>query len=153
MSTPMENRIKRAIHEALKEVAHDRGDTKILGLEAGTVAATHAVVELLGLDLPTSDTYAEASRLIATLEQTVIAAEELQEAIRHNGVTEFFSRKARPANSCGKCDWTGSDEELADQLQEIIDLANKLAPGGTVPAGTCPMCKALAYPVEEGAQS
>lgn len=43
--------------------------------------------------------------------------------------------------SCDNCDFTGDE----DTLDDIEDLAERLTPGGVVPAGQCPSCGALAY--------
>jgi hypothetical protein len=43
--------------------------------------------------------------------------------------------------SCQNCSWTG----LASHLHAIRDLASRIAPGETVPAGQCPDCGALAH--------
>lgn len=42
---------------------------------------------------------------------------------------------------CDNCDWTGP----ASELDDIADVQERLDPGGTVPAGQCPACGALAY--------
>ena len=52
-----------------------------------------------------------------------------------------------------KCDNCGKRYEREDQLRHVFpdipDLLQRLDPGGTVPAGECPACGALAYPEEE----
>lgn len=42
---------------------------------------------------------------------------------------------------CDNCLWTGH----TDELRPIQDLAERVTPGGIVPAGECPECGALAY--------
>lgn len=42
---------------------------------------------------------------------------------------------------CANCNWTG-DETATDAVQ---DLAERIEPGGTVPAGQCPKCGACCY--------
>lgn len=41
----------------------------------------------------------------------------------------------------------------ADELNEPKDLMQRLDPGGVVPAGQCPTCGALAYPLIERADA
>lgn len=43
---------------------------------------------------------------------------------------------------CGNCEWQGR----ADETEEIGDCA--LTPGDPSPAGRCPECQALVYPME-----
>lgn len=50
---------------------------------------------------------------------------------------------------CGNCPWEGNEDDLAKPLFEIHHLAERLDPGSTVPAGECPECGSLAYPVAE----
>lgn len=50
---------------------------------------------------------------------------------------------------CGNCDWTGPEEKLGCEFDNIPDLWQRIEPGGTVPAGECPECGALAYCQEE----
>jgi len=48
------------------------------------------------------------------------------------------------------CDNCGQRYDHEDQLKHVFpdipDLAQRLEPGGVVPAGECPACGALAYP-------
>jgi hypothetical protein len=44
---------------------------------------------------------------------------------------------------CDNCTWTGRDNETA----EIQSYYERVTPGGIAPAGECPECGALAYPV------
>lgn len=46
---------------------------------------------------------------------------------------------------CDGCGWKGLECELELKLEEVPDLAQRLDPGGEVPAGVCPECGALAY--------
>lgn len=46
-----------------------------------------------------------------------------------------------------RCDNCGTVTPVAE-LNESKRLTERLDPGGTVPAGECPKCGALAYPVE-----
>ena len=49
--------------------------------------------------------------------------------------------------TCDNCGKTFSGEgELEHRLADIPDLGDRLDPGGTVPAGTCPACGCLVYP-------
>ena len=41
---------------------------------------------------------------------------------------------------CQNCDWRG----LVSECDEISDIAERVAPGETMPAGECPECGALA---------
>ncbi len=47
---------------------------------------------------------------------------------------------------CDNCDWEG---ETSDQgftiLEGCINLAERLDPGGEVPAGDCPECRCFCY--------
>lgn len=47
---------------------------------------------------------------------------------------------ARPVH-CDFCDWTGR----AEDTDAIADAHDRLTPGAVVPAGQCPVCRALAY--------
>lgn len=47
--------------------------------------------------------------------------------------------------ACDNCEWKGP----AELLEPIHDIEQRLDPGGTVPAGECPECGALAYIVKE----
>lgn len=47
--------------------------------------------------------------------------------------------------ACGNCNWTGP----AGVLEDICDAQDRLEPGCPIPAGECPACGALAYPVDE----
>lgn len=47
--------------------------------------------------------------------------------------------------ACDNCDWRGTLNELGAELEEIKNLAERLSPGGEVPAGECPCCGCLAY--------
>jgi hypothetical protein len=47
---------------------------------------------------------------------------------------------------CGNCDKRWDDADLKVRFPNIPDLLERLDPGGTVPAGECPACGALAYP-------
>jgi hypothetical protein len=49
-----------------------------------------------------------------------------------------------PRYECGNCgqQWT------YDQLQPIVDLWERIEPGGEVPIGECPECGALCCPPE-----
>lgn len=49
---------------------------------------------------------------------------------------------------CGNCGTECPEEELAKSLFEMDSLAERLDPGGEVPAGECE-CGACAYYVEE----
>lgn len=51
---------------------------------------------------------------------------------------------------CDNCDWTGGQATLGLTLSEVHHLAERLDPGGEVPAGECPECGALAYLKKEG---
>ena len=44
---------------------------------------------------------------------------------------------------CDNCNWTGRDDETA----HIRKYSERVTPGGIAPAGECPDCGALAYPV------
>lgn len=48
-------------------------------------------------------------------------------------------------NACANCEWEGPDEQLGCDLANIPDLAERIDPGGEVPAGECPECGCLAY--------
>ncbi len=50
---------------------------------------------------------------------------------------------------CDECDWTGAEDDMEQTLYQINHLADRIEPGGVVPAGTCPECDALVYPVTE----
>jgi len=50
---------------------------------------------------------------------------------------------------CDDCDWTGT----AGQTEMISDIQERLTPGGVVPAGQCPECGALAYPIQDGKEA
>ncbi len=58
-------------------------------------------------------------------------------------MSEFYmtgeedDRQAR----CDNCDWKG----LARDTRAISDLHERIEPGGEVPVGECPECRALAY--------
>ena len=52
-------------------------------------------------------------------------------------------------NQCDNCNWRGTDEQLGLPLSEIRHLAERLDPGGIVPAGECPECGCLAHPIAE----
>jgi hypothetical protein len=49
-----------------------------------------------------------------------------------------------PLHQCGNC----ARAFLVEQLEPIKDIAERLAPGDTVPSGECPSCHALCYPVD-----
>lgn len=53
---------------------------------------------------------------------------------------DFDNESGKPCK-CDNCDWTGK----TDDLESISDAQERLTPGGTVPAGQCPNCGALAY--------
>lgn len=56
-----------------------------------------------------------------------------------------------PTVSCDNCDWSGPVAALASasaSLMESPDLAERLDPGGIVPAGTCLECGAFCYLAE-----
>jgi hypothetical protein len=46
--------------------------------------------------------------------------------------------------ACDDCDWTGPESEIKCP-GDVPRLSERLDPGGTVPAGECPKCGALAY--------
>lgn len=46
-----------------------------------------------------------------------------------------------PQVACANCEWCGRVEDL----KPARDLAQRLDPGGEVPAGECPKCGCLAY--------
>lgn len=48
---------------------------------------------------------------------------------------------------CDNCGHETTDGRLKVRLEDIPDLAKRLDPGGVVPAGECPKCGALAYPI------
>ena len=49
---------------------------------------------------------------------------------------------------CDNCDWTGTDENIKPWYY-CDDIAERLSPGGTIPAGECPKCGAFAYYTDE----
>ncbi len=150
MSAPMEDRIRRAIREALHKVASQNPGAMSTLPEAGTIEATHAVVQLLGLDLPMLDLPTDTDRLIEFLDQALLAANDLRDEIQRDQVKNILDCQALEAqNECDHCDWTGTDEELYTQLPEIPQLTQRLLPGEIVPSGTCPKCESLAYPVKK----
>jgi predicted RNA-binding Zn-ribbon protein involved in translation (DUF1610 family) len=51
--------------------------------------------------------------------------------------------------SCQNCDWTGSYEELGD----IVDYDERVAPGEEEPTGECPECGALCHELEQEEQT
>jgi len=46
---------------------------------------------------------------------------------------------------CANCPWSGPEDRVGRTLFQIHHLAERLEPGGEVPAGECPLCGALAY--------
>lgn len=46
---------------------------------------------------------------------------------------------------CPNCDWSGPE----DDLDEIIDLGQRVSGGEPMPAGQCPECGALCHPKED----
>ena len=50
---------------------------------------------------------------------------------------------------CDNCDWTG----LSQELEDIVDIQERINAGCIVPAGECPCCNALAYYADEAAPS
>lgn len=48
---------------------------------------------------------------------------------------------------CDNCGHETTERKLKVRLEGIPDLNGRLDPGGVVPAGECPKCGALAYPV------
>lgn len=46
---------------------------------------------------------------------------------------------------CQNCDWAGPEESLAP----FADIAERLEPGDTIPAGECPECGACCWSDEE----
>lgn len=59
-----------------------------------------------------------------------------------------MSKKTETRCECGNCEWTGPESKLGCELGDVPDLYERLDPGGVVPAGECPECGALAYPVD-----
>ena len=53
--------------------------------------------------------------------------------------------KACRCDNCGHEMWESS---LLYPLSEVVDLAERLTPGGVVPSGECPNCDCLIYPIE-----
>ena len=47
---------------------------------------------------------------------------------------------------CDNCGWEG---EPLFGLEEIVDLVERIDPGGVVPSGECPECDALCYPEQK----
>jgi hypothetical protein len=47
---------------------------------------------------------------------------------------------------CDNCGYECSQDEL---ILSIQDLLQRIEPGGIVPAGECPKCKSLSYPVKK----
>ena len=47
---------------------------------------------------------------------------------------------------CGNCGRYFKEDQLVHVFPDIPDLAQRVEPGGVVPAGECPECGALAYP-------
>ena len=52
---------------------------------------------------------------------------------------------------CENCGRKWTDGDLNVRWPNIPDLHERLDPGGTVPSGECPDCRALVYPVEQPA--
>lgn len=48
-------------------------------------------------------------------------------------------------SKCANCEWVG---EPLFGLEEIVDLLERIEPGGTVPSGECRECDCLCYPVK-----
>ncbi len=46
---------------------------------------------------------------------------------------------------CNNCEFVGFIDELETPLDQIPDLAERVAPGEPTPAGECPDCKALVH--------
>jgi hypothetical protein len=46
---------------------------------------------------------------------------------------------------CDNCGHRCDEDELLYTLGDVVDLAERLDPGGVVPAGECPGCDALIY--------
>jgi len=73
-----------------------------------------------------------------------------------NTVYEFTIKNQKPYTpcKCENCGWEGpihpddTVDGFARPLHLIPDLAERLDPGSTVPAGECPECQALIYPPE-----
>jgi len=49
---------------------------------------------------------------------------------------------------CDNCGFETNQVNLKVSLADIPDLGKRLDPGGVVPAGECPKCGALTYPVK-----
>ena len=49
---------------------------------------------------------------------------------------------------CDNCDHEMWESSLLYPLSEVVDLVERLTPGGTVPSGECPKCDSLIYPIE-----
>lgn len=56
-------------------------------------------------------------------------------------MTSFLDVEAAAKVQCANCAWKGRGADL----RPVIDLEQRIEPGGTVPAGECPECHALAY--------
>ncbi|MCE9616541.1 MAG: hypothetical protein K8T26_19880 [Lentisphaerae bacterium] len=50
---------------------------------------------------------------------------------------------------CDNCDRVLKADELKCVFPDIPGLTERIEPGGTVPAGECPACGALVYPIKE----
>lgn len=48
-------------------------------------------------------------------------------------------------SACQNCDWRGPDEEL----REVKDLHERVAPGEPMPSGECPRCLCLCQPTDD----
>jgi predicted RNA-binding Zn-ribbon protein involved in translation (DUF1610 family) len=64
-------------------------------------------------------------------------------------MSEFYPNGSHLPNDspvrCDNCDWQGTLAEV----RTIQDAGERLEVGGTVPAGECPKCGALAYLKDE----
>jgi hypothetical protein len=64
------------------------------------------------------------------------------EQARFMGIREAL--RAQTPCRCPDCGWQGSLSDLKDHLEDLPDLAQRLTPGETVPAGDCPGCRGFA---------
>lgn len=51
-------------------------------------------------------------------------------------------------HKCDDCGWTGDYGDMDRVWPDIPGLWERTEPGGMVPSGECPECRALCYPMD-----
>lgn len=82
----------------------------------------------------------DGRRVWFSAQSACVNAEQVEAAIR---ATERKHSSSHKCADCGSC-WH------EDQLREIQDLMQRVAPGEIMPSGECPDCGALCHPKKKG---